>query len=1013
MASSSSSTSPADMKKKLKDMVQTQYHKDIMYKDILEQTSEMCTMFMLETNIKEEEQLKEVNNFKYLGSYVQSDGDINRDVAHKLQAGCGKWRAASISHPWVSFGGGLPISRDGARLCFYPILPRPYSMSGFPLGLAEILEPLPELVDDHHPRLFLPIDCEGYRKLRYSKNLHDARGVDLFCSQLDAAPQQRETIRKYAEAIDGIAREIVKKMGESLGVKSEKLKFENWKCKSRINKYHFSPQSFGSLGAPVHTDSGAASNCEQKRSTPRADVKSCIPIASYNGYLGDGAAYPSSGTSWSMLRRLISSGKSQSDRATACISSISVFGNYTTEFYQLIARNDIQEREYQLVSRYIGGLRVQIMDSVNIFDPMTLFDAFQRALAFKKQNRRAGSSSSPAITGVSGSGNAAKAGGGNIGPVPKATSSSGLKCFNCDEPGHRQSECNKAEKRHLFVDPENNDDDVAYCDYEAAPVYDKEPEYEEEYVSGDVGVNLVVRRSCLTPKADGDDWLKHNIFQSTCTILGKDCTFVCDSGSCDNLIAEEAVQKLRLKIENRTTYKDSVWCDVVAIDACHLLLGRPWEYDRDITHNEKTNTYTFLFGGVKITLMPNKPKEVVNKPTGPVCWLNSQLSCPLERDSSQGEHYQQGVVEHVWKVKLKMMVNKAVGLRHWTSKQEDPLTTYKDNVWCDVVAMDACHLLLGRPWEYDRDITHNEKTNTYTFLFGGVKITLMPNKPKEVVNKPNGKEDAEDSKIPEAMIPLLEEFIDVFPDGLPPLRDIQHQIDLEHGSQLPNMPHYMMSPGEHEELRRQLEELISKGHVRESMSPCAVPTILTPKKDGTWRMCVDRSSHQQDYCELDLKSGYYQIRLRPGDEWKTAFKTREGLYEWLVMPFGLSNAPSLDLASEDSFYAATKKYVFMTAKVLFLGYVVSGDGIRVDESKVVKEKLTTAPILVLPDFSKVFELHTDASKVAIGGVLSQGGRPVAYFSEKLIEPKSRRNNLLVTMQVDVPGLNVIRDMVME
>ncbi|PWA70384.1 oxoglutarate/iron-dependent dioxygenase [Artemisia annua] len=88
------------------------------------------------------------------------------------------------------------------------------------------------------------------------QDLTSTRGVDLFCSQLDAAPQQRETIKKYAEAIDGIAREIVKKMGESLGVKSENLKFENWKCKSRINKYQFTPQSFGSLGAPVHTDSG-------------------------------------------------------------------------------------------------------------------------------------------------------------------------------------------------------------------------------------------------------------------------------------------------------------------------------------------------------------------------------------------------------------------------------------------------------------------------------------------------------------------------------------------------------------------------------------------------------------------------------------------------------------------------------------------------------------------------------------------------------------------------------------
>nr|GEU37485.1 transposon Ty3-I Gag-Pol polyprotein [Tanacetum cinerariifolium] len=408
-----------------------------------------------------------------------------------------------------------------------------------------------------------------------------------------------------------------------------------------------------------------------------------------------------------------------------------------------------------------------------------VFEFKKRALAFEKHNRRVGSSSSPAITCVSGSGNAvsrfapnqAKAGGGNTGPAFKVTDSSGLKCFNCGEPVHRQSECKKAGKRHLFADPENSDDDFAYGDYEAAPVYDEELEYEEEYVFRDVEVNLVVRHSCLTPKADGDDWLKYNIFQSTCTILGKVFTSVSDSG----------------------------------------------------------------------------------------------------------------------------------------------------------------------------------------------------------------KEVAEDSKIPEAMIPLLEEFIDVFPDelpdGLPPL----------------------MSPGEHEELRRQ---------------------------DGTWRMCVDsrainkitvryrfliprlkdlldQISGATIFTKLDLKSGYYQIRLRPGDEWKTAFKTREGLYEWLVMPYGLLNAPSLDLASEGQFLCSHEETE--EAELAF---------------QVVKEKLTTSPILVLPNFSKVFELHTDASKVAIGRVLSQGGRPAAYFSEKLTEPKSsraadalsKRNSLLVTMQVDVPGLDVIRDM---
>nr|GFD19141.1 putative reverse transcriptase domain-containing protein [Tanacetum cinerariifolium] len=102
----------------------------------------------------------------------------------------------------------------------------------------------------------------------------------------------------------------------------------------------------------------------------------------------------------------------------------------------------------------------------------------ERALAFEKQNRRVGSSSSPAIIGASGSGNVAsrfapsqaKAGGGNTGPVPRATDSSGLKYFKCGEPSHRQSECKKAGKRHLFADPEG-DDDAAYDEYEEASIY--------------------------------------------------------------------------------------------------------------------------------------------------------------------------------------------------------------------------------------------------------------------------------------------------------------------------------------------------------------------------------------------------------------------------------------------------------------------------------------------------------------------------------------------------------------
>ncbi|XP_022889239.1 uncharacterized protein LOC111404704 [Olea europaea var. sylvestris] len=605
-------------------------------------------------------------------------------------------------------------------------------------------------------------------------------------------------------------------------------------------------------------------------------------------------------TMYQQLQNLRQGGKTVSD--------------YTTDFYLLITRNEMMETEEQLVSRYVGGLRPQIQDTLNMFDPMTVSEAHQRAIQIEKQQSRkttspfiAGSSSSNPQQQVARPGNPAQSGPPRTNPAQQPIRPGvGIHCFGCEVTGRRQSECLKNPRRGLFVDEENGD-------YEGPPVFDgedgEEATKEEEFVVGDVGQALVVRRSFLTPLENNTDWLHNNIFQSTCTIGGKVCKFVIDSGSCENVVAKEVVKKLGLQTEKHPkpyklawlkrgndvevsqrarinfsigpTYKDQVLCDVVEMDACHLLLGRSCQFDRHLLHDGYTNTYSFLFGGKKIVLLPDKGSvQIVGN--------NANL---LTRKKFETEMEESGVVY--------VLIRKSVDSEH---------------------------------------------------------------------------------EVPLAVQPLLKEFHEVFPeelpDGLPPLRDIQHQIDLVPGAALPNRAHYRMSPTEHEELRRQVEDLLAKGHIRESLSPYAVLFFSHRRRiaRGACAWIVGQS-----------------IRLRRGDEWKTAFKKREGLYECANDDEHVRHLREvLSVLRRDKFYAAVKKCSFLTDNVVFLGYVVSKVGFIPYFSSIMAPITDCMKdVLVLPDFTQPFELHYDASKVGIGGVLSQNNRPVAYFSEKLSGSKSR------------------------
>jgi hypothetical protein len=164
---------------------------------------------------------------------------------------------------------------------------------------------------------------------------------------------------------------------------------------------------------------------------------------------------------------------------------------------------------------------------------------------------------------------------------------------------------------------------------------------------------------------------------------------------------------------------------------------------------------------------------------------------------------------------------------------------------------------------------------------------------------------------------IMEEYRDIFssPTGVPTHCQVKHPIDLTPSAPLPNGPVYHCSLMENDKIRNYIQEILQKGHIRPNSSPCGSLIALVQKKDITWGLCIDyralkkitvknwypipriddlldQIKGEKFFNNIDLKYSYHQVPIEPTNVWKTSFKSKQGLFKWMVMPFVLTNAPA-------------------------------------------------------------------------------------------------------------------------
>eukprot|EP00253_Pinus_taeda_P026466 PITA_26466 len=249
-------------------------------------------------------------------------------------------------------------------------------------------------------------------------------------------------------------------------------------------------------------------------------------------------------------------------------------------------------------------------------------------------------------------------------------------------------------------------------------------------------------------------------------------------------------------------------------------------------------------------------------------------------------------------------------------------STFVDEVEFDIVPLDICGIVLGSPYLYDRKAIFYRAENKYQLTKDGIEYIVRAHKIKEnfsLTNSGQMKIIVNSSKqfllmiVKEKDLDKSNAFQGYNPKQKADLVKVVSDYDIlfQEPKRLPPK----LSALENAKIKKRVQELLNKGFIRPSTSPCGSPIVSVRKKDGLWRMCIDFRALNKitiknryplpciDYlldqlkdavyfCKLDLRSSYHQIRVAEQDIWKTTFKTKQGLYEWLVMPFVLTNAPA-------------------------------------------------------------------------------------------------------------------------